>query len=509
MNDLPAVTDEPRRTDPRGFLIMALTSLLQGGLPALVALIGSGAIGVGLLVFVPVMAAILFASLGVGWLRWSRLTYTTGPDNIRVEKGLLSRHARAVPYERIQDVSLEQKLLPRLFGLAEVKFETGAGGKDELSLTYLSLDEAERLRELVRERKGQESASGEDASEISDDGPQGTAAPVLFAMDERRVVTFGLFEFSLVIFAVLLGAAQQFDFLLPFNPWDWSEWATFASSHRHDFDWIGATGRLGAVLAVVSGVLAVAGIGVLTGIIRTFAREYRFTLERTAKGFRRRRGLFTRTDVVMPVHRVQAVRISTSIVRHRFGWQGLEFVSLASDQKSASHAVAPFARMDEIAPVVREAGFHLPDAETGWQRPSPAYWVDKALLFTVPVGIAAAAAAAFGYPLVAVGLGLLAAFEAFAQHHHWRHDRNAIDAAQVFVRRGWLAPHLDLASRIKVQSAEIVQGPLARWRGYATLRFGIAGGSLAMRGIPLERAREVSRAVTDSAAAIDFSALPR
>ena len=500
--------DVPKRTDPRGFVIMGLSAALRGGLPALVALVGTGAIALGLLVLAPIVLILLGASFGFAWLRWSRLTYTTGPDNIRVEQGLLNRHARAVPYERVQDVSLEQKLLPRLFGLAEVRFETGAGGKDEISLAYLSLEEAERLRELVRERKAGASAltglSSEGVPEQAD-----TAAPVLFAMDERRVLTFGLFEFSLVIFAVLLGAAQQLEFLLPFEPWDWEAWGEFAESHRDEFAFIEAGSRIWAGLALAAGVIAVAAVGVLTGVARTVAREYGFRLERTAKGFRRRRGLFTHTDVVMPVHRVQAARIETGIVRHRFGWHGLHFVSLASDRKSASHAGAPFAKLAEIEPGVREAGFHMPGEATEWYWPSPSYWFDRALLQAVPLGLAAVGTALFGFFPAAVALGLAAAALAVREHYRWRHDRHALDGTQIFVRRGWLAPRLDIASRIKVQSVEIAQGPLARRRGYATLHFGIAGGSLSMPGLPVERARRIAREVLGSAAAIDFSALPR
>lgn len=507
MSESTAPIDEPRRTDPRGFVVMGLGSLLRGGLPALAALVGTGTIGLGLLILAPVAAAILAFSFGFAWLKWARLTYTTGPDNIRVEQGLLSRHARAVPYDRIQDVSLEEKLLPRLFGLAEVRFETGAGGKEEIALAYLSLDEAARLRELVRARKSDALAQGEPA--VPQEAEADPPAPVLFAMDERRVLTFGLFEFSLVIFAVLLGAAQQFEFLLPFEPWDWGQWEAFAASHRDDLAFLEAGGRVAAVVAALGGLLLVVALGVLTGVARTFAREYGFRLERTAKGFRRRRGLFTRTDVVMPVHRVQAARIGTGLVRRRFGWHGLHFVSLASDRKDASHAVAPFARMDEIEPVVREAGFHLPDEATEWHRPSRAYAVDRAVLAGLVPGLPAAAYALAGMPLVAVGLGLLGAVLVLRAHYLWHHERHALDERQVFVRRGWLAPRLDLASRIKVQSVELAQGPLARRRGYATLHFGIAGGSLSITGLPLERARRVARAVLDSAAAVDFSELPR
>ena len=79
----------------------------------------------------------------------------------------------------------------------------------------------------------------------------------------------------------------------------------------------------------------------------------------------------------------------------------------------------------------------------------------------------------------------------------------------MFVRRGGLSPRLDLADRIKVQSVELAQGPLGRRRGYATLHFGIAGGSLSITGLPLDRARQIAAAVHDSAAAVDFSQLPR
>ena len=507
MTGMAASGEAAQRTDPRGLLVNALSALLRGGLPAFAALIGTGALAMGLIVIAPFVLFTLAISFGVAWIKWRRLTYATGRDNIRVEQGLLSRHARAVPYDRIQDVSLEQKLLPRLFGLAKVKFETGAGGKDEISLAYLSLDEADRLRELVRARKaGDFAPAAEGAAQVAEAGPP---AAVLFAMDSRRIATFGLFEFSLVIFAVLLGAAQQFDFLLPFEVWDWKEWRAFGERHRHDFDFIAASGRLAAAIAVVAGMLGVVALGVITGVARTFAREYGFRLERTAKGFRRRRGLFTRTDVVMPVERVQAAQVRTGWLRRCFGWHGLHFVSLASDQKSASHAVAPFARMDEIAPIVAEAGFSLPDRSTPWHRASKRYATDRALVIAIPTAIIAGTELLFKFPLLASAMLVLGLTLTVTTLFAWRHARHALDNRLIFTRHGWFAPSLDIGNAVKVQSVELKQGPLARRRGYASVHFGIAGGSLAMHGVPLGEARAIAGAVLDQAAALDFSALPR
>ena len=62
-------------------------------------------------------------------------------------------------------------------------------------------------------------------------------------------------------------------------------------------------------------------------------------------------------------------------------------------------------------------------------------------------------------------------------------------------------------SDLRLPAVEIRQGPLARRRGYANLTFGVAGGTLAIAGIPLEDARAIRRAVLDSIAGVDFPKL--
>jgi putative membrane protein len=249
--------------------------------------------------------------------------------------------------------------------------------------------------------------------------------------------------------------------------------------------------------------------GLATGIVRTVLRDYGFRLERTARGFRRRRGLLTRTDVVMPVHRVQAVRVTTGIVRRLWGWHGLSFISLAQDAGSPNHDVAPFARMSEIAPIVRAAGFALPAQATDWHRPAARYHADRAVLITLLAGIAAVVAILLDQVPAGLLLGLLGVVLVIRQYWLWQHDRHALDSRQVLSRRGWLAPQLLIASRVKLHSVEIVQGPLGRWRGYASLRFGLAGGALALPGLPLAEARRTRAAVLESIAAVDFAQLPR
>lgn len=493
------------RTDPRGFIVRALQSLVRGALPAGAVLIGTSAMGA--LMIVLAVAGVAAVSFVIAWIKWQRFTYTVGAEDIRVEQGLLSHSARSVPYERIQDVSIERKWLPRLFDLAEVRFETGAGGKDEISLAYLSLEESERLRELVRERKDGVPV-GTSSETVALPAVEAAPADVIFAMDNRRLITFGLFEFSLIIFAVLVGAAQQFDFLFPIKVWDWDAWRPIIMGGEEQ---IAGWSRPAQVAALSGAALAVVALGLMSGVVRTFLRDYGFRLERTAKGFRRRRGLFNKSDVLLPIHRVQAALVRTGLLRRRFGWYGLEFVSLAQDgAKTPHHSAAPFAKLDEIWPIVREAEMTPPSDATAWSRPSPRPWLYDTLfhgLFFSALGIGVGVASGSVFPYLAGALAVLGTVA--VNYLSWRHHHHASDATQVFVRTGSLAPRLMIAPQVKLQSAEIVQSPLGRWRGYATLKLGLAGGKLDLVGLPLAEAKHLRAAVLDSVVAVDFSRLPR
>lgn len=498
---------EGLNTDSKTVVVGLLASVQNAILPTLAITFGTG--GIGTFVAIPVAAAIVVIGTFFAYISWKRLTYTIGAADIRVESGVLSRAARSVPYERIQDVSLEQKLLPRLLGLVAVKFETGAGGGEDLSLAYLTEERGEELRQLVRERR-----DSSEAALAAQDGQ--TVAPAeegepLFTMGPRRLFTFGLFEFSLAIFAVLGVALQYVDSLDLIDFFKAGLWEGLLEDYGVD---LGRLDRSMQVLGIAASLAGLFIIGSLTGMVRVFMREWGFLLERTARGFRRRRGLFTKTDVVMPIHRVQGVKLGTRLLRYRFGWHSLSFVSLAQDMGASSHVVAPFAKMDEIAPIAQTAGFTLPGEDADWRRASEKFLVDSAitdaLVFVIPAIIAGVATSIFAPEWTGLAVGallVLAGVSAILNVFAWRYQRHALDERQIVSARGVLSPRSQIATRLKLHTVEIAQGPISRWRGYATLHLGQAGGTFAIPGVPLERAREVRAKVMQTIAATDYSQL--
>ena len=440
--------------------------------------------------------ALLVAVVGGNLLLWSRFTYQVTAKEIRIKSGLLNRNSRSIPFDRIQDVSLEQKLVSRLLGLATVSLETGSGGGEDGQLDALGRADAEALRDTIRDYKA---GLAVDRAEADGRAPE-TDRPPLFTMDNRRVLTAGLFNFSFVLLAVLGAVAQNLDFLLPdefFDPRTWLD----ALPEAETIDRLGSWARFGGALAAI---LSLVTIGLASGIVRTFVRDYGFRLDKVESGqpgFRRRRGLFTLTDMVMPLHRIQAAVLQTGPVRQHYGWYDLKFISLAGDSGgNTDHSAAPCATLPEIDSILDECVIEPAAPDLAFQRVSPAFWWRGAILATLLLAALSLVTGSLlhrGY----WALVLLALPIARILFLNWRHHQYALSDSQLFVRSGWWRRRFTMLSRRKIQTVDVSQSPLDHPLALATVTIGIAGGSairpLMIKDIDFEQAMALRSALIE------------
>ncbi|PXW77654.1 putative membrane protein [Blastomonas natatoria] len=433
----------------------------------------------------------ILGMFGFEFYRWWRFSYRLEPDELRIASGVFSRNVRSIPYERIQDVNLEQGVFARVLGLAKVRLETGSSGSgDEGALDSVDLAEAERLRDVIRLRKAQNTAEpdqpGAGPAEVAADRID---APLLFAMDPRRILIAGVFNFSLVFFALVGALLNNIDFLIPGDFWDPRRLLDFLGLDDL-FAALDMAARIASVIAALFGVLV---IGLIGGIIRTFLREYGFRLERTETGFRRRRGLLTLTDVVMPLHRIQAAVIATGPIRRRFGWYELKVQSLASDSdKESDHSIAPFATEAELRHVLAETRIGWNTDYPAMRRVDPAmWWVPLVFALPVPI-IGLGIAATLASPWIALAYAALPLVP-LASWLHWRAHRYALVDDQLYVRHGFWNQTLILLPVRRVQSVDIRQSFVSRYIGLAEIAIGVAGrsGAVTIQAIPLGEATKL------------------
>jgi len=444
----------------------------------------------------------IFALLSVGaaLLRWLNFSFRVGEREIRIDSGLLNRTHRSIPFDRIQDVTVEQGPLARAMGLARVRFETGgsSGSKeDDGSLAAIPLERAAAIRDLVRARRGLAPAAGP-TDPVAEQEPE---API-FAMDLRRVLLAGVFNFSLAVLGGLVGLSQTVGESMGINPFSDDFWkGLFAPGTP-----LGDLLRDHAIITAMAGALLLVLIGLGTGLLRTLLREYGFRLEGTAIGLRRRRGLLTVTDVVLPAKRTQAAIIASGPVRERFGWSALKFQSLAKeDGGKGDHVVAPLAAEEEIGSILAAIDWS-PPGHPNWMRVSKAYvWALAAAM--APLALLAIgllmifgriagddpgrqADLQFGPVLLLAGLLVALATRWLA----WRRYAYALDGDRLLVRSGWWRRRVKILPVRNIQSVDYVQLIVDRWFGTAGLVIGVAGGGLTGHGIkalPAKTARQL------------------
>ena len=414
-----------------------------------------------------ILIGIGFVAFSVGslLLKWLKLEYRVGAHEIRIDSGILSRTSRAIPFDRVTDVDLEQGPLHRLFGLARVRLETGAsaGAKDEDGvLDTIALGRAEALREHIRARRG-------DLATTPATAEQADAAP-LFAMDSRRVAIAGLFNFSLAVLAGLFGITQTMGDVIGFDPFKRAFWANVLDRVEPARDALVAH----QFIAAIGGTILLILIGSGTGIVRTLLREHGFRLDRTDTGLRRRRGLVTLTDVTIPAKRVQAAIVASGPVRRAFGWSVLKLQSLAMDGAKGDHVVAPLANSGEASHILASLGWSALPHTASWRPVSRAYVTSFAAMMA-PAALIALAASAFIGPIVLLWIAG-AGIAIVLRWLDWRQTRYALSGDALFVESGWWRRRRAIVPTRKVQSVELSQNFWSRAFGICALRLGVAGG---------------------------------
>jgi putative membrane protein len=493
MSSDPGVDGAERRLHPLSFLFTLLGQLRQFALPLLVILFTgrrnaldwsdlAGLIGVGVLAFVSIA-------------QYFTYRYRLEPDGVVIRSGVFQRSLRHIPFGRIQNVSLHQNLLHRLFGVAEVRLESAGAAKPEGQMRVLRLADAQALEQQIRRRVRSVAADARAASgaaslpppapgstaEVDADGtPRIPAASpvqeetVLLRLSTGELVRHGLISNRgmLVVGAAFAALAQSGGKNMGKVMEAIGHWLTGQASALH----------LSIVAATIAGVVLLALALVLLrllSVVLSLLQFHGFELSESDGRLSVVRGLATRVRASLPAHRIQAWQVSEGMLHRLFNRRSLRVdtaVIEAANEKRSLRELVPIAtpgRLDELVdhllsvrawPIVDWNALHA----RAWQRK-----LLPPLVFLVP---ACVVLAWFRGPWALAGLLLVPVFVWRARH--WvRHTGWSVANGLVAYRHGWLQREWRFAESSKLQSIELAQSPLDRRFGMASLRFDTAGAT--------------------------------
>jgi putative membrane protein len=460
---------------------------------------------------------VLGALVLLAWstLEWLRRTYELEGGALRLEEGVVARKLRAVPFDRIQQVELVRKPLHRLLGVASLRVETAGGGTAaEVDLDVVTLEEARTLRASLLRAKAQVTgarggavgtgadtagppaaagapgdqagagAAGTAAGQVATGQPDAWAdaeAPraerVLLRLSLGEVMLGGITGARAAAALVILGPISQAT--------DWFPGLTDWLFARFDPEAVTPTTPAAFAAVAVLAVVVWLGLAAASSIVT----DYGFTLARAGNDLVVRRGLLERREAVLPLGRLQVVRIEESLLRRALGLASIRIQSAGrtgGGDQTASRLAIPVLQRVQVNRVLEEL---LPGAAPvprlllpppAARRRAVTRSVLTATVFIAAVGLSLwwltslgvlgvpAALAVLALPVLAVAVTIgLAAYRSLGHA----------------TREGFLYARVGVAIRVttavpvaKAQSGSVRTTPFQRRAGLATLHVDVAGG---------------------------------
>jgi len=417
----------------RSWRVLVVLLVLYGQQRGTDAVTGGGADVPGhleLLIALGVLAGAVVVSVAVSALAWRMTRYQVDAEAVRLHTGVLFRQQRSARLDRLQAVDVVQPLLARLLGFAELRLEVAGGSGSDVRLAYLREADAQRLRNALLARSAGLSFEGEDAPEAVDRTVLEVPLPRLLGSLALSGGTI-----ALAVFLVALAVA--------------------------------------AVLADAQVLLLGAGpavLGVAAGLWTSFTRSASWRVAVAGDGLRLRHGLLeTRTQTVPP-GRVQAVRLSQPLLWRRAGWWKLQvnvagYGGASPSTGGDSSLLVPVATRSEAEEVL---ALVLPALLDPLRDPLPDPLPDPA---QPDAGAAFRRDVERGLDGVGEDGGWLTAPRRARRLDPvaWRRHGVLVTEHALLVRRGRLGRQLDVVPHERTQSLGLVQGPLQRRLGLATL----------------------------------------
>ncbi|MFW5955534.1 MAG: PH domain-containing protein, partial [Rhodothermales bacterium] len=274
-------------------------------------------------------------------VRYVRFRYWITPEEIVIRSGVFTIQHRNIPIDRVQNIEIERNLLARMMGLSKVGLQTAGSQSTEGVLEYVDAREALEIREVIRTYRRRAETTGDEAATSAQ---QTEASHVLFRMSPPRVLLSGAFRFSLLYVAVIFSGIQY----LGLDPEEIADWI-----ENQPLDALSTLADVSAYAIAVISLLAVTLFSWLTGIVININRFHRFELSRQGNKLHIRSGLFTVAERTIPLRKIQAIAIGTNPLMKSFGWYAVEVQTMGVEtEQTGRHVVAPFARLDEIEPLL-------------------------------------------------------------------------------------------------------------------------------------------------------------
>lgn len=482
-----------------------------------------------------VIVLILVITMVLLWLSWRYTRFRVDGAGVSLRTGVIARKERSASHDRVQSVDISLPFIPRLLGLASLVFDVAGGSDSDITISYLKRAQAEALRDEIlsylrsgrqgrtthapeagpaAEATGTGAATGTSAAgRVPTHGPAGpesvpsrqmpTASPAApTAPLGQRLLSRTTQQLQTHASVTVDDLSSSLRALL--RPYRLSPTAGAEGRllrvplHRLVFSALLSTtvlvtavfmvGMIVAIIivavlatpaALVTTVFAmIPGIFALIGVLRSELGLANFTVAITEDGLRVSHGLASTTNRIIPLDRIQAVKLHQPLLWRGPGWWRAEFTmaSVGSDDDTTQNVLLPVGTRDDVMLML---GLCLPD-------PRPPQGTDaRSLVLAGMAGPMTRDAETLAAEHVYRGRPRASAW---MDPVTWKRNAHALTGTLTLIRSGRLSRTLEFVPHARVQSLRLKQGPLQRALRLSTIALHISPGPIAPHFVHLPAA---------------------
>lgn len=404
-------------------------------------------------------------------------TYRYDATEMVVRTGIIFRNERHIPFARIQSVDAVQNVLHRLFGVVDVKVQTGTTGQAEATLSVLPFDALDEMRRHVFEGRSPAAALPGDGTDVSTPPVPMPESRTLLNLTVRDRVLAGLLDNrGWVLIGAAWGLAFESGITNRLEELEFAGWTVYATA--------------------LAGLFVIAP---LLSMLWALVRLHGFHLTLREGDLRTEYGALTRVTATIPLRRVQAIKIHQGPGHI---WAGrasvrVETAGGSSTGRASSERewIAPIITLERLPAFVATV---LPEANLlslPWQRVEARAFRRRSVVALVAAALVGAATAPWlGLRWAAVVTTVLAVWGLFNAHMYVKALGWARTDRVIAFRSGWIRRSVIVVPLAKIQAVELDESPFDRRHMMASLRVDTAGASANRIDIPY-----LSRAAAEDA----------
>lgn len=486
-----------RRLHPLTIFYRAIISLPGFAIPLYIALVNENTQEWFFMVLAVVFAIVAFP---FNFLSYYYFTFLIKKEEIIIKHGVLSRNQRNIHIERVQNVDISQNFLQQILRIAKVEIQTAGGIETEGLLEFVSKNDAEEIRNVIRkyqnilEEEKKEEIEEDTEKEVSDEDIDSETEPEpeketeekeLFKMSIRELVTYGMLRFRPLVLIGMLILLQYLNVFPGFYE-NIEEYLDVESIKHLDVTMI--------VIYLFLFLLFTMFLSWLADILLTVNQYYNFRLSVEGSKLHSEYGLLGRRKSTIPLKKLQSITMASNFITRKLNLYSLRLQTAGIGVKKSMPEVAvPLAKHDRVS--------NLAEGIRDHERPVDYKHVSRLTIRR----------AMFRYtmallPILAIGIYLstwlvtlvvMIPLLYYAAVLRYQYRGYAIQDNNVIIKQGFFYQRITIIPIIKIQTLHIVETFFQRRLGLATINVDTAGEQTFTDASIIDIASEDAKGILD------------